>query len=216
MPADCWKFLMTWMEFGLFLNRPVSHVDIHCHWFTFTHLKDAWWGCHLSVMLIIYGSACSQKHVPCGKAQGEQFLVALLWDNAARKASPKGCCCNQILSFPSSALVHRRNGSADRRSATLSAGKRSASASYQGWQLTVAQWLDFSDNLLFVPPAPHHSCNLAPYMTSQWDVSWGELKSLPTYCTYITYIFMRGCCTCGLCFPTHTTSVWWGCPVWPE
>lgn len=125
----------------------------------------------------------SQKYIPCGKVHGVPFLVALFWDKVARKPSPKGFCCNQSLSFPSSNLVQRRNGSADRTSATLSAGKRSASAPYQGWQLTVAQWLDFSDNLLFVPPAHHHSRNLAPYMTSQREVSWGELKSLPTYCT---------------------------------
>lgn len=106
-----------------------------------THLNNTW-DCYLSVKLIVCGSMC----IPCGKVQGVQFLVALLWDNAVREPSPKGCCCNQSLAFPSSNLVHRRNGSADRRSVTLSAGKISASASYQGWQLTVMQWLDFSDN----------------------------------------------------------------------
>lgn len=123
------------------------------------------------------------KFVADGEVQGAQFLVALLRDNAARRPSPKGCCYNQSLPFPSANLMHRRNGSTARRGATLSAGKRSASASYQGWQLTVAQWLDFSDNLLFVPLAYRHLCNLAPCMTNQRDVTRGELKSLPTDCT---------------------------------
>lgn len=108
----------------------------------------------------------------------------------------RGVAATRASLFPSSNLVHRRNGSADRRSATLSAGKRSASAPYQGWQLTVARWLDFSDNLLFVPPARNHSRNLTPYMTSQRDVSWGELKSLPTCCTYVRYVLTQACCVC--------------------
>lgn len=177
----------------LSITLRVDFVKLDCRWFIFIHLNKAQKRC-LSVIFIIYRTVCAARNTsPMEKYRVYSYLFSLLWDNAAKKPSPKGCCCNQSLSCPSSNFMHRRNGSADRTSATLSVGKISASASYQSWQLTVAQWLDFSDNLLFVPPAHRHSCNLVPYMTGQRDVSWGELKSLLTYCTCVKYILIQGC-----------------------
>ena len=70
----------------------------------------------------------------------------------------------------------------------------------QGWQLTVARWLDFSDNLLYVPPAHRQPCNLVPGMTNRRDVSWGELKSLPTYCTHVSMSWYESV----VCLYSHT------------
>ena len=87
---------------GLFLNRTISGVDVqnlNCCWVTFTHLNDAW-NCCLSKCLLSIERNARPETQPCEKVQAARFLLlALLWDNTARKPSPKGCCCNQSLSF---------------------------------------------------------------------------------------------------------------------
>lgn len=94
--------------------------------------------------------------------------TALTWRMSLQPETP----------FPSSNLVHKCNGSADRMSPTLSAGKTSASALYQAWQLTVARWLDRSDNLLFVPPCTPHALAISPHACPAREIGFEVSSNL--------------------------------------
>lgn len=69
-----WRIWVTWMQFGLFLDRAISHVRILN--FTFTHLTDA---C-LSVMLVSYGGECAARNTPPVEKYRVYSFSLLCWE----------------------------------------------------------------------------------------------------------------------------------------
>lgn len=145
---------------------------------------------------------------PVEKSRVWSFLLLCCKIMQATKASPLGCCCNQSLCFPSCSPEHRPNGSADRRSATLSAGKSSAPASYPEWQLTVARWLDFSDNLFLCSSytsALEQSCPI-PDQLKRCELRWTQISSDMLYKHQIClHADVRDACACGVSLATRQT-----------
>lgn len=113
--------------------------------------------------------------------------------------------------------MHRRNGSADCRSATLSAGKRSVSASYPDWQLTVAvnDWISLITFYTLPCTSPFlQSCSTHD-QPARCELRWAQISSniLYTYQINLRTSLLHVSVQQHYCVSWHTTTLWWGCPV---
>lgn len=113
------------------------------------------------------------------------LLVALLWDNAAREPSPKGCCCNQSLPFflqLTSCKGPTAQQTAETRAYQQAKGVPLLRTSADS-QLSSDDWISLITFYLFPSCASALVQSRTRHDRGPTDASWGELKSLPTYWT---------------------------------